>query len=115
MANTVDNTFDKIGNTIEKIFGGETISQPSTNGNGGKGSNLEIYGIYARAEQMLKNEWRKDIQYTKALVNSEYMIQTEFKVGGEVEPPTEEQKTDKIQKLKEKKQKLENEIQKLTK
>jgi len=117
MANTVENTFNKIGNTIEHIFGGGTVKQPQTNSNGsGKASNLELYGIQARGHHLMHNEWKKDLQYTKALVESEYMIQTEFKINGGSEPPTEQQTTskidkidNKIKKLEERKQKLQNE------
>lgn len=48
--------------------------------NGGH-TNLEKIGKEARRYHMLRNEWRKDFLYTKALVNSEYMIQSEFKIG----------------------------------
>jgi hypothetical protein len=42
---------------------------------------LERFGIEARKEHLYRNEWKMDFQYTKALVNSEYMIQNEFQVG----------------------------------
>lgn len=114
MANTVENTFDKIGNTIENIFGGGRIKQIENNINSnGKPSPLEMYGIQARGFHLNRNEWRKDLQYTRALVNAEYMVQTEFKIDGGVEPPSEQQtisKIDnKIKKLEEKKQKIQNE------
>lgn len=83
MANTIDNTFNKIGNTLESIFGGGGTQQPQSNGNnGGEPSALEMYGRHARAYHLTRNEWKKDLQYTRALVNSEYMIQTEFKIDG---------------------------------
>jgi hypothetical protein len=83
MANTVQNTFNKIGNTLESIFGGGGTQQPQSNGNnGGEPSALEMYGRHARAYHLTRNEWKKDLQYTRALVNSEYMIQTEFKIDG---------------------------------
>lgn len=41
-----------------------------------------MYGRHARAYHLTRNEWKKDLQYTRALVNSEYMIQTEFKIDG---------------------------------
>ena len=83
MANTVENTFRKIGNTLEYIFNGGTTEQPITNTNGmGTPSNLEMYGRQARGYHLMRNEWKKDIQYTRALVNAEYMVQTEFKIDG---------------------------------
>ena len=83
MANTVENTFRKIGDTIEYMFGDGKVSQPSTNQNSsGSESPLERFGTKIRADHLIMNEWRKNIQYTRALVNAEYMIQTEFKVDG---------------------------------
>ena len=29
----------------------------------------------------MRNEWKRDLQYTKLLVDAEYLIQTEFKVS----------------------------------
>ena len=82
MANTVENTFKKIGNTIENIFGGGKAQQIITSNNGGKPSALEMYGIQIRNHHLIRNEWKKDLQYTRALVNAEYQIQTEFKIDG---------------------------------
>lgn len=83
MANTVDNTFKKIGNTLESIFGTASgTKQTQTNGGSGNASNLEMYGMQARQYHLNRNEWRKDLQYTRQLVNSEYNIQTEFKIDG---------------------------------
>lgn len=82
MANTYQNTFDKVGDTIEQLFGTNKPQQPTTNGNtNGKQTCLEKFGIEARKEHILRNEWRNDLQYTKPLVDAEYNIQTEFKVG----------------------------------
>lgn len=45
--------------------------------NGGGG-----YDIRLRAEHIEQNDWREnDIEYSKPLIDAEYMIQTEFKVG----------------------------------
>lgn len=115
MANTVENTLNKIGNTIENIFGTNNTKQVVVNTNG-KSSNLEMFGMQARQSHLMRNEWKKDLQYTRQLVNAEYMIQTEFKINGGSEPPTEQQTTskidkidNKIKKLEERKQKLQNE------
>ena len=82
MANTIDNTLKKIGNTIENIMGGTKPQQPSSNVNtSGKQTCLEKFGIEARNEHLYRNEWKVDLQYTKALVDAEYMIQNEFPVG----------------------------------
>jgi hypothetical protein len=35
----------------------------------------------ARKAHLMKNEWRKDFEYSKPLVLAEYQIQTEFKVS----------------------------------
>ena len=42
MANTVENTFRKIGDTIEYMFGDGKVSQPSTNKNS-TGSTSPLY------------------------------------------------------------------------
>ena len=82
MANTIDNTLKKIGNTIESIMGGTKIQQPSSNvSTSGKQTCLEKFGIEARNEHLYRNEWKVDLQYTKTLVDAEYMIQNEFPVG----------------------------------
>jgi phosphatidate phosphatase PAH1 len=82
MANTIDNTLKKIGNTIENIMGGTKPQQPSSNvSTSGKQTCLEKFGIEARKEHLYRNDWKIDLQYTKALVDAEYMIQNEFPVG----------------------------------
>ena len=82
MANTIDNTFKKIGNTIENIMGGKKPQQPSSNVSiSGKQTCLERFGIEARNEHLYRNEWKIDLQYTKALVDAEYAVQNEFPVG----------------------------------
>ena len=82
MANTIDNTLKKIGNTIENIMGGTPSKKPSSNvSTNGKQTCLEKFGIEARNKHLYRNEWKVDLQYTKALVDSEYMIQNEFPVA----------------------------------
>jgi hypothetical protein len=81
MANTVQNTLNKVGNTLESIFGtNNSKQQPTSNGLNGKQTCLEKMGIEARNEHLLRNEWKKDLQYSKPLVDAEYLIQTEFKI-----------------------------------
>ena len=72
----------RIGNTVEDLFGSNRGGQESSLSNpGGKQTCLEQYGMMARKEHLMRNEWRNDIEYTKQLVLSEYLIQSEFKVG----------------------------------
>ena len=88
MANTVKNTLNKVGGLIEDILGTNT-SAYSNNAIGNKAGQtcLEKVGIEARAEHLVRNEWRKnDIEYTRALVLAEYAIQNEFKVASSDEP-----------------------------
>lgn len=82
MANTLDNTLNKVGTTLETIFGSKNkgyVKNPQINDEGQ--TVLERVGIEARREHLFRNEWKKDLQYTRALVNSEYEIQTEFIVS----------------------------------
>ena len=124
MANTIDNTLRKIGNTIENIMGGSSTQQPSSNGTtNGKQTCLEKFGIEARKEHLYRNEWKVDLQYTKALVDAEYMVQTEFPVGStdqsvQDQMETTQRKQDKenkkkLDKLKEKRDKLDAQIETL--
>ena len=123
MANTYQNTFRKIGDTIENILGSNRPSQPSSNGNiNGKQTCLEKFGIEARNEHLYRNEWQKDLQYTKALVDAEYLVQTEFKVGDldnvqeEMETARKKQMdkdTKKLNELIEKRKKLDTKIETL--
>lgn len=79
---TVNSTLNKVGSTIEALFGGKPKpQQPDSNSNGGKQTCLERFGIEARGYHLLRNEWRKDLEYSKPLVDAEYMIQNEFPVG----------------------------------
>lgn len=79
---TVNSTINKVGSTIEALFGGKPKpQQPDSNSNGGKQTCLERFGIEARGYHLLRNEWRKDLEYSKPLVDAEYMIQNEFPVG----------------------------------
>ena len=79
---TVNSTINKVGSTIEALFGGKPKpQQPISNSNGGKQTCLERFGIEARGYHLLRNEWRKDLEYSKPLVDGEYMIQNEFPVG----------------------------------
>jgi len=81
--NTVENTYNKIGNTIDYIFGGGTKEQGGNLASAdGKPTTLEMYGMKARQYHLMRNEWKKDLQYTKPLIESEYMVQTEFKING---------------------------------
>ena len=120
MANTYQNTLKKVGNTIEYMLGGSSTVQPSDNvSSEGKQSNLEKFGIEARKKHLSRNEWYKDLQYTKALVDSEYLVQTEFKVGttdADISAQLEKQQEanmKKVDKLKKKRDKLDKQIENL--
>jgi hypothetical protein len=124
MANTIDNTFKKIGNTIENIMGGTKPQQPSSNVNtSGKQSCLERFGIEARKEHLYRNEWKIDLQYTKALVDAEYAVQNEFPVGSTdqsvqdqmeaAKKKEEKANKTKLDKLREKRDKLNTKIETL--
>ena len=82
MANTLENTLQKIGDTVEMIFNQNGVSKATLQNHPSKGQTcLEAYGMVVRNIHLNRNEWSKDMQYTKSLVNSEYTIQTEFKIS----------------------------------
>lgn len=81
MANTLESTLNKVGNAIEAVMGTTHPHTYNVNVNTVGQTCLERIGREARAEHLMRNEWRKDLGYSKVLVDAEYMIQTEFKVS----------------------------------
>ena len=113
----------RVGDTLETMFGtrkNEITTQTGTYKQTGDQSNLEKIGFQMRKDHLLRNEWGKDIEYTKQLVASEYLIQNEFLVGGDMEEVKAEQEAAKkkeedatkrkIEKLKKKRQNLDDRI-----
>lgn len=76
MANTLNNTINKIADTV-KAFNDLNKNVPIPNGI----TNLERVAMEARREHLMRNEWRRDLGYSKPLVDAEYLIQSEFKVS----------------------------------
>ena len=126
MANTLNNTLNKVGDAIEAVFGTKKTA-PSVDPNRVYTGQtcLERFGIEARAEHLFRNEWKRDLQYTKALVDAEYLIQTEFKVSSyedrlreqedaRLQKEAERNRT-KIEKLQAKKDKIDAQIENLEK
>lgn len=83
MANTLNNTLNKVGDAIEAVMGGAKKSTPYNDPNRVYTGQtcLERFGMEARSAHLMRNEWKRDLQYTKTLVDAEYLIQTEFKVS----------------------------------
>lgn len=102
MANTLNNTLNKVGDAIEAVMGGAKKSTPYNDPNRVYTSQtcLERFGMEARSAHLMRNEWKRDLQYTKLLVDAEYLIQTEFKVSS-YEDRLKEQTESKTQKQKE--------------
>ena len=102
MANTLSNTLNKVGDAIEAIMGGAKKSTPYNDPNRVYTGQtcLERFGMEARSAHLMRNEWKRDLQYTKLLVDAEYLIQTEFKVSS-YEDRLKEQAESKTQKQKE--------------
>ena len=71
MAETSLNTFTRSG----------TIKPTTEYINQGGQTCLERFGMVARGEHLSRNFWYRDEQYTKQLVDSEYDVQTEFRVS----------------------------------
>ena len=112
MANTLNNTLDKVGSAIETILGGsqnrwETVKNPQiTNGQ----TCLERFGIDARKEHLQRNEWKRDLQYTKTLVDAEYLVQTEFNVSSYEDNLIESTKQQTVEDLRKQKERLERKL-----
>ena len=102
MANTLTNTLNKVGDAIEAIMGGAKKSTPYNDPNRVYTGQtcLERFGMEARNAHLMRNEWKRDLQYTKLLVDAEYLIQTEFKVSS-YEDRLKEKAESKAQKQKE--------------
>ena len=102
MANTLNNTLNKVGDAIEAVMGGPKKSTPYNDPNRVYTGQtcLERFGMEARSAHLMRNEWKRDLQYTKLLVDAEYLIQTEFKVSS-YEDRLKEQAESKAQKQKE--------------
>lgn len=102
MANTLTNTLNKVGDAIEAIMGGAKKSTPYNDPNRVYTGQtcLERFGMEARSAHLMRNEWKRDLQYTKLLVDAEYLIQTEFKVSS-YEDRLKEQAESKTQRQKE--------------
>ena len=110
--NPIERTLDKVGNVIEDLFASNKQPTNVTSKGSSGQTCLEKIGMESRKVQLHRNEWRKDLQYTRQLVLAEYAIQTEFKVSSmEDEVPLEasnsEEKAQKetVKKTKEKKDK----------
>ena len=101
MANTLNNTLNKIGDAIESVLGTKKTAPHNDPNRVYTGQTcLERFGMEARNTHLLRNEWKRDLQYTKTLVDAEYLIQTEFKVSS-YEDRLKEQEEAKVQKQKE--------------
>lgn len=102
MANTLNNTLNKVGDAIEAVMGGAKKSTPYNDPNRVYTGQtcLERFGMEARSAHLMRNEWKRDLQYTKLLVDAEYLIQTEFKVSS-YEDRLKEQAESKTKKQKE--------------
>ena len=118
------NFVQRVGDTLETMFGtrkNEITTQTGTYKQTGDQSNLEKIGFQMRKEHLLRNEWGKEtVEYTKQLVESEYLIQNEFLIGGSMDDVREEQEiakkkeedatNRKLEKLKKKRQNLDDRI-----
>lgn len=85
------NFLNRAGTLIEELLNGRktvSIQNSPLTSNNGKQTCLEKMGMVLRKEHIERNPWRReDNEYTKQLVLSEYLIQTEFKVGPDSNVP----------------------------
>ena len=77
----IERTLNKIGNVVQDIFTGPSEPPAKVSKYLTGQTCLEKVGMEARKTHLLRNEWRKDLEYSKPLVLAEYQIQTEFKVS----------------------------------
>ena len=118
------NFVQRVGDTLETMFGArknEITTQTGAYKQSGDQSNLEKIGFAMRKGHLMRNEWGKaTVEYTKQLVESEYLIQNEFLIGGGMDEVREEQEAArkkeeeatnrKLEKLKKKRQNLDDRI-----
>ena len=109
MPSPIERTLSNVAGAIEELFNGGKVTPPIVTElslkNGGNQTCLEKYGIRLRAEHIEQNMWRKnDIEYSKPLIDAEYMIQTEFKVGS-TDETVEEQHSNTVKREEESKAK----------
>lgn len=115
MANTLENTLDKVGSAIETLFGSKKPTEPRPTSVTTGQTCLERFGMEARKEHLMRNEWKKDLQYTKLLVNAEYDIQTEFEISSQGEDIEEMRTTKELKEQNSKIKKQEKEAKKAEK
>ena len=118
------NFVQRVGDTLEAMINGRKAAESSQGGHQnqtGEQSNLEKIGFAMRKDHLVRNEWGKaTVEYTKQLVESEYLIQNEFLIGGSMDEVREEQEiakkkeedaiSKKLEKLKKKRQNLDDRI-----
>jgi hypothetical protein len=112
MANTVNNTLNKIGDVVEDIMSTKRSVIPVAPVVH-KQTCLEQFGMQAREEHLFRNEWQKNLQYTKTLVDAEYSIQTEFKVASYEDLLLESNKKTDLKNLYDQKNRVEKRIEML--
>jgi hypothetical protein len=115
MPSPLERTINKVADSIEELFNRGNVTPPIVTElslrNGGKQTCLEKYGIRLRAEHIEQNTWRKnDIEYSKPLIDAEYMIQTEFKVGS-TDETVEEQYSNTVKREEESKAKATKKVE----
>lgn len=79
---TINNVLNIMGNATEKFFNKENSVEKNWSQTNGEGQTcLEKVGFEARYAHLMRNEWKREFEYTRPLVLSEYAIQQEFKVS----------------------------------
>lgn len=98
MAKSLKEISQNVGKSIENILGSMKPTADDNNvpiyiNPNGSQTRLEKCGFEARAELLMMNPWvRNYLEYSKALVDAEYMVQSEFDVGSTKELETEKSK-----------------------
>jgi len=82
MANTLNNTVLKAKDAASAVIDGlKNDTRQGMRQIEGLQTPLERFGKQIRDMQLLNNRWDKCGQYTKVLVDSEYLIQSEFPIA----------------------------------
>jgi len=113
MANTLGNTALKVKDAVSAVINGVKPINVGRRGTDGLQTPLEMFGMQIRASQITGNTYGRCLQYTKALVDAEYMVQQEFPVSSYKDDMIEDNKEKELKKQERIRDKAQNKIDKI--